>query len=58
MLYPSTSDYHWDRFDKNSSNQEIVGDWKKKEGMAQGPFGFGKAVSFKDEQVNLKKNFL
>ena len=53
MLYQSTADYHWDRFDKNSSKQNVLGGWKKGGGgLAQGPFGFGKAVSLKDEQVD------
>lgn len=52
MLYDFTADYHWDRFDVNSTASELIGGWKPKTGFAQGPFGFGKAISLKSEQAS------
>ena len=46
ILYGFTSDYHWDRFDRNSSKSQTVGGWSKATGLGQGPFGFGRAVAF------------
>ena len=51
MLYPQTSDYHWDQFDKNASLSETIGGWSEEKGFGQGPFGFGSAIKFGTEQV-------
>merc|ERR1719483_1569478 len=50
VLYGFTSDYHWDQFDKNVTKRNKVGGWNPNTGLGQGPFGFGKAVKFVEEQ--------
>lgn len=59
VLYPRTSDYHWDRFDKNATGTEIVGGWSlKPDGKAQGPLGFGNAIKFKTEECMYDTNWM
>ena len=46
LLYAKTTDYHWPNFEKKMSKHEGKYD-AKKEGLSDGPFGFGKSVKLK-----------
>ena len=51
LLYSFTSTYHWPQFNKNATRNNFIGNWKSLTGLGQGPFGFGKAIKFENDQV-------
>ena len=51
LLYERTTDYHWPLFSENATKTD--GEYSAlPDGLSDGPFGFGKSIKLKEDQVS------